>query len=963
MRTRWVGNITLQISEWFKSYSSVQPYRMPNSNDELKGYEYVEHIAKQIVEHSLDAPLYRDPIGALTFKMVCAALFNRLNRERDCALTGRLYPLEVSRELSRRERLGYVAPWFMQSEFLVWGELEKLKVKVLFLSPKTVEDLRSPIISGLQLADIMIEHQATEDVRLKEVEKVIDVNNKEGKRLFSLTAKLQSKIKRNDDLYHVTVRFENRSEVRSVKKAVEQITYRSAHAFYAPLIVVEVLGKVDRIVTQDDPYVERRMLMNCNCFTRRSKLNGRTVFASPLIVLDRLAKTPKLAESVNTISGADSEMELVLRVIAKREGIERLFKHQLDSVRIFAEQLSNDSGSKCIVSVVPTAFGKTLTACTMAIYSALKGSGRGTKALLLFPTRILTIQQLTALAKYIYDINEGGERRLTLGLYIGKGYGEDSAYAPEQLITECPACGKGPLTRYEEDRSPRCSNCGRVLDYILLDDRDTQLFCPDIVVATPDKLVYELQIHEDSHVLVGAPMYICTRCGRANPRLGGQRACKWCGSLLEGVELCRSDIRFVFYDEFTLLSGMPSSRLSHFVRLLRRLKQIYGLNDNIIFFLACATASDPVEFASKFIGIERENVVLLRAEDYFRDERTPWQRVIVLYPWDLSTLGSVSWGCIAIAEALEGIAEEQRRDYSKQLVYVQRRDDGHNLYDYLQRLGEEVKIRIGEVFFFHGDLKADELAREKSEAQRTERAVLIGTSTLGWGVHVPWLNVAHVWGAPNSTAEFFQVIGRVGREVVRQREKPALVILHLYPGNPRDVWLYDNFISWFNDPSFEPEAIDPYNISAVKSTIPACFASLLISQIYTKYYSAYDPRSSIRRADVIKKCLNKDNLGRVASEALSWIYLRGLDGEGGADERMKQAIITAVGEYIQTLSTRVSFRNLTEAFPENINFSLRGMEYSVSYTISGPLLGMLNRLRGSAAEEEEDSEAEPHGGE
>jgi hypothetical protein len=923
----------------------------------LPGYEFVEEIARQVIAHSLDEPLYEQPIGALTFKMVSAALFNPLNLERDCALTGRLYPMDVSRKLSEKGRLGYTAPWFMQSEFLVSGELEGLKVRIFFLAPKAVTDLVSSTITALQKAEMVVEHQAYEST--KQEEKPITVTNKEGKPLISLSAKLHSTIRREGGLYRVTIRLENVSKVRSVNEAAKKISYRSAHAFYAPFIVVEARGNINHIITQDDPYVDRKTLMNCNCFTRRSKKGSKIVFASPLIIVDRPVKKPVLAESSESTAGMDPEMIEVLRVTRRREVIERLYKHQFDSLRIFSDQLSGNLRSKCIVSVVPTAFGKTLTACTMALYSALKGRESGTKALLLFPTRVLTIQQLTALAKYVYDINASGGRRgrrITLGLYIGRGHWEENAYAPFQLITECPACGEGPLTQHELNgiAYPRCSRCGSVLDYIFLDDRDTQRFCPDIVVATPDKLAYELQRDPMSHVLVGAPMHVCGACGRANPALGGQQACAGCGSSLAGMQTCRSDIRFVFVDEFTLLSGMPSSRLSHFMRLLRRLKQTYGLNDDIIFFLACATVANPEEFGSKFTGVNAGDVVLLRAEDYFFEERRPWQRVIVLYPWDLSTLGSVAWGCLTILRALEGASNDQLQDYGKQLVYVQRRDDGHNLYDYIRRLGGEIGVRIGEdeVFFFHGDLRADELASEKGKAQRAEKGILIGTSTLGWGVHMPWLNVAHVWGAPNSTSEFFQVIGRVGREVGRPQEKPALVVLHLYPGNPRDVWLYDNFISWFSDPSFEPEVIDPYNISVVRSIIPACFVSLLISRLYTKYYSSYDPRSPARRSQTIMQCLRSNDAIEVAGEAMDWIFLRGFDVVGSAGERLKHSFITALLDYIQTARSRLSFRSLTEAFPEVTEFSLRGGEASVGYFASGPLLEMLPRLKGQTVEEE-----------
>jgi hypothetical protein len=914
----------------------------------LQGYEFVEEIAREVIDHSLDDPLYDQPIGLLTFRIAATAFFNPLGRERDCALTGRLYPKEVSLELSKKERRGYAAPWFMQSEFLVRGELEALDVWTRFLAPKAVTDLVSPIIMELQKAEMLIHHPISEDS--KHEEKPLAVTNKEGKKIGLLSAKLQSSIRREGGQYRVTIRLENVSKVRSVYEAARKISYRSAHAFYAPVIVVKVRGNINRIITQDDPYADRRMIINCNCFTRRSKKGREIVFASPLIIVDRPVKSPVLAESSEAADGMDPEMAEVLRVIREQEKIEHLYKHQYDSLRIFSGQLSRDSGSKCIVSIVPTAFGKTLTACTMALYSALKGRGPGTKALLLFPTRILTIQQLTALAKYVYAINVSGRkgrRKITLGLYIGKGHREEKAYAPTQLITECPACGGGPLTQRESNgiAYPFCPRCEQVLDYIFLDDRDTQMFCPDIVVATPDKLAYELQRDPMSHVLVGAPMRVCGVCGRVNPALGGRQECAGCGSSLAGVSTSRSDIRFVFLDEFTLLSGMPSSRFSHFMRLLRRLKQNYGLNDDVIFLLACATAANPEEFASKFVGVSKEDVVLLRAEDYFLEERRPWQRVIVIYPWDLSTLGSVSWGCIVSWKTLEGVHGDQLRDYGKQLVYVQRRDDGHNLYDYIRRLGEEVGGRIGEyeMFFFHGDLKADELAMGKARAQSAKRGILIGTSTLGWGVHMPWLNVAHVWGAPSSTSEFFQVIGRVGRELGRLQERPALVVLHLYPGIPRDVWLYDNFISWFGDPSFEPEVIDPHNISMVRSVVPACFVSLLISRLYTKYQSL--------RPQAIKQCLDND-WKEIFMEAMEQVFLRDLNVPGTAGERLKTSFAEALVDYIQTARSRLSFRNLTEAFHEVTEFSLRGGESPVSYTVSGTLLGMLPKLKGQTVEEE-----------
>ena len=934
----------------------------------VKGYEYVEEIAKEIIRHSVAYPLFEHAMGKLALRMVATALFNPDNQQRDIALTGMLYPRRVSLGLAEKASLGYAAPWFVQAQFAVRGRPSKALVRTTFLRPNVISNLSSPKIRELAREEITIEHPIPPGKPIeRDIEReVVTEETKEPKRVW-LRAKLLSKVEREGDYYRITVRLENLTGETysssniypsySLDKALTQVAYRSAFALYAPLIVAKVEGDIEEIVAQDALSAsdnltanERRDLINLNCFTRRSQAGRALVFSSPVIVYDRLAKIPKPHSDSEDIAGTDRHVELVLRVISDEEKITRLFKHQAAALKLFAEHLQRATRTKCVVSEIPTAFGKTLTASAMALYAALKGRETGTKALLLFPTRILTIQQLTALAKYIYRINQmieqGNHDRgkgITLGLYIGRGSGEDRVYEPSQLITECPICGgSGP---FEPDRqsgrlSPRCTTCGGLLDYILLDDRETQAYCPDIVVATPDKLVHELQTDPSAHVLIGAPMLRCQSCGRAYPKLGDRKECRQCKGTLGSAEH-HSDIRFIFLDEFTLLSGSTASRLSHFIRLLRWLKRTYGLSDDIFFFLACATAADPRGFACKLIGLREEDVAVLSGDDYFEESGWTWQRIVVIYPWEVSTLGSVSWGVVAINKAWIRMEGGQRDAYGKQLIYVQRRDDGHNLYRYIQDLEDSVGIEPPSKFiFFHGDLDPIALAENRRRARGAGRGVLIGTSTLGWGVHMPWLNVAHVWGAPYSTAEFFQVIGRVGREVVRERELPALVVLHLFPGNPRDVWLYDNFIKWFKNPALEPELIDPYNIAIVRSTTPSIIACMLLSRLYTKYSAG----SAWRRfGEILERCRRDGELNNVFEEALTNIFLVGLD----ESDKRRDGVKAALGEFYGDFLYRplYSAGKVSDAIPEIADFSLRGSERTVVYRPSGPLQIMFPRLQ------------------
>lgn len=814
----------------------------------IPGSEHVAKLARAILEMSLDEPMLDEPIGKLSLEAVASALFNQFNPQRDAALTGRLYPEEVSQQLISDDSVRPSAkPWFVQTQFKVRGRLRAVTVKASFLYP-TFENLKSPTISSLRMGAI----EATLSVKDLPISKEYPVELQANERV-KLKAALQVEIEAEGDGYKVTARLMNTTNVSSIYKAKREVEYRSCHALYSPLIQAIIDGEIDEVITQDDPPHARLRLYNLNCFTRVSRRERNVVFAAPVIVIDRYAFSPlpaDVSEEEDLYSRYEGLREVV-EIIKRRENIEALHKHQLDSLRRLSQFLFEGSrATRVLVSTVPTAAGKTLTAAAMAVATAALAPGDGVKALLLFPTRVLTIQQVTAIAKYLFDLNQHREgRRITLGLYIGKGYIEKSEdqvanYHTHQLITECPRCGENES--FDADQSsgvsvPKCKKCGIVLDYVFLDSRDTENFCPDIIVATPDKLIYELPGNEASHVLIGARFLRCSSCGRVALASGGAASCPNCKQPVAQAMQLKSDLRLVFIDEFTLFSGAPANRLSHFIRLLKSLRRFYGLEGGTLFYLACATAANPEEFACKLIGAGREAVEVLDGRRYFSKSSSLWQRVVAIYPWDVSTLGSISWSSLALYNYVKNLGGVYKSKYGKQLLYVQRKTDGHNLLEYVPKLASEPGIDINlpenELLFFHGDLSPDALAEMKRRAQQIVLGLLIATKTLGWGVHLPWLNVAHIWGAPTSSNEFFQVIGRVGRLAMAQ-EAPALVVLHFVPEMPRDSWIYENFVTWFNDPAFEPEVVEPCNTAAIEATLPRVFNALARSRYLTYGYQA-----------------------------------------------------------------------------------------------------------------------------
>ncbi len=853
--------------------------------------------------------MFDKPIGKLSLESVTSALFNQLNPQRDAALTGRLYPKEVSQQLISDDSLRPSAkPWFVQSQFKVRGRLRAVTVKALFLYP-TFENLKAPTISSLRMGAI----EATLSVKdlpiSKEYQAELPANEK-----VRLKAALHVRIEiAEDDGYIVTAKLMNTTDVSSIYKARREVEYRSCHALYSPLVQAIIDGEIDEVVTQDNPPHARSKLYNLNCFTRVSRREKNVVFAAPVIVLDRYSFSPHPADTSEEeeLYSRYEELKKVTEIIKRRENIKALHKHQLDSLRRLVQFLFEDNrATKVLVSAVPTAAGKTLTAAAMAVATAALAPGDGVKVLLLFPTRILTIQQVTAISKYLFDLNqlrEGGKIRL--GLYIGKGYIEKSEdqvanYYPQQLITECPNCGENEsfdAVELSGVRVPKCKKCGAVLDYVFLDSRDTENFCPDIIVATPDKLIYELPRNENSHALIGARFLRCSSCGRVSPASGGAVSCPNCKQPITHATQLKSDIRLVFIDEFTLFSGAPANRLSHFIRLLKSLRSFYGLEGGTLFYLACATAANPEEFACKLIGAGREAVEVLDGRRYFSQSPNLWQRVVAIYPWDVSTLGSVSWSSLALYSYVKKQGGEYKSMYGKQLLYVQRKTDGHNLLEYVPKLASEPGIDINlpenELLFFHGDLSPDALAEMKRLAQQIVLGLLIATKTLGWGVHLPWLNVAHIWGAPTSSNEFFQVIGRVGRLAIAQ-EAPALVVLHLVPEMPRDSWIYENFVTWFTDPAFEPEVVEPCNTAAIEATLPLVFNALARSRYLTYGYQAGGWRQA-RRA-LHQTLMAK--LGELTDE-LRGIYLT---EECRMDAGLEKSIRVIISDFLYDVGDRVA---------------------------------------------------------
>jgi len=942
-------------------------------------HDPVELIAQEIVQHQVGSTDPQNPLDVLTFEAVRRAILDLSVGERDPALTDFLYPKGVAR-LLEKERFTVSAAWLQYCEFLIElkpGVEPRVGVDVHFLLPK-VSDLRTKRIVRVEPKHLNLGVSPTksEDRILFEEEVLISPRRKDKSPKIILNLALRLKpieLPNRKRMVKVEFMIANESPLDyDPREYVKHKTYRLCKAVFGVFAKFKVKG--GKVLLPDEAQDLQRKLGfeqvdisadMINTYLVRSKKEPDTLIATPLVIYERPRCVPKPGDEAAIRSNA--HVWRVLDAAKTALGISGpLYKYQIEAIQEFLEAFSSQRG-KAIVSVVPTAFGKSALNSILSVLTCALEPKKGPKVFLFFPTRPLSIQQLGDLIKCVYALRQKGIAKLTVGLFMGKGPRDvpvEEALAPTRpqdavegeeirLITSCPACGKGPIIirKPSEDRIvPACSNCGHEMDYVYLTDRETQTYCPDIVVATPDKLVYELMRWETVHTLIGAPARICPRCNRWNPEFLANRnnwSCKWCGHSLRGVDVVHAEPIFFAFDEFHLLSGMVGNMLSHFIRLIKLLRRKYkGGARPEIFSLTTATSGQPEEFTKLFTGINETggSVKLLEGPEYFESKNEVWQRILLLDPWDVSTRGSISWEVVALKKAIDRLSATNAKDvekYRQQLIYVQRKVDGHDLEEYIPQLAKRMGLQDVSAAFIHGDQPRSVLAERVAGLEQGEVDVGIVTVIMAYGVHLPRLNVLHVFGSPNSTSEFFQVIGRTGRE----EESPALVLLHLFPGYPRDKWIRTNFIRWITDPQFEPEPIEPANLSAVRSTSISVLTTYILSYAY-EYMSWLAGRLA---GGVIEEKLASEAFEEVVTNVYMMIR------RGAMPNEVKQELLNILQDAAYKLLDAA--RSVTGSLPKFLDArrllltSLRGTEERVRYEAIAPV-GVIRMIHGLAEEVE-----------
>lgn len=796
--------------------------------------------------------------------------------------------------------------------------------------------------------------------------------------------------------YKVTMRVTNTSTAKSEEAEgfmEEQVAKKSFYGTYAKIRAKE--GKIVSPIDDGQEFQrELRECANVNTSPVLSKAEENLLFASPIILHDFPKYEPvkmdvtltELCGSEDTLmqnmdmlgtaerkkfadSGKIKIFRKVVRALSKTkpEKIKTLYLFQWVGIQHFVKKLISGDSVPLMIRA-PTDSGKSIIFYVCAVLMKLfNDDATGTVTFITFPTRALNSQQFSEMIDFFYQLNKEG-LKVTLGLYMGSEWGSDRDVAvrtywppsvkPGDEITDvdrCPKCGSDNIIAHkphERRMIPKCGSCGEELDFIYLSNMETEEFCPNVIVGTPDKIIYSLTASPWSHTIFGAPSKRCPNCSRFvilswSNQGESVHKCKYCSIDLGPETLAQSTPRFVVFDEVHTLSGTQGNLLGQFLSLMRVVNKKYNLSDEYWYLGATATIANQQDLVKNLTDHTTQLEFPTKQEfpRYFtkRLDKTR-HRYLVLEPlgrttrWSVSTVALDAYSILrqtseADAAIIKKLNEmglgDASQAYKIQTIYVLRKTDGRNLEKWVPDWASRKNIPIPLTQFGSGDLPRSELVSLNKKVRDLKLDVLIVTQIYGQGVDFPGLNIIHFFGVPRSFIELMQVVGRTGR-----RELPGIVLIHLQPEMPRDQWVYKHFREVIEsmEELYEPVPINVMNRFAIALSLPNVLNALLTSRMSKDY--------RMRFADYCSKNFGEPEKLRELLDEILEVYMRSWADSEKERDRLRKLIFARVRELL--LDFRSSKYDTTQAlkFRHMLLMSLRDPSKEVPYTdsVSFPLL-------------------------
>jgi DEAD/DEAH box helicase domain-containing protein len=270
-------------------------------------------------------------------------------------------------------------------------------------------------------------------------------------------------------------------------------------------------------------------------------------------------------------------------------------------------------------------------------------------------------------------------------------------------------------------------------------------------------------------------------------------------------------LRFVVVDEAHRYRGLFGAQVAAVLRRLRRLAAHYGAQPT--FLVASATVGDPRATASRLIGVEPDDVVLVEQDRSARGAVD----IILWRPEDRPEEEAASLLASAVAAGCQTIAFVSSRR-SAEVVAMRAQ----------QQLGPDATQTISA--YRAGYLADDRRALERA-LQVGSLDGMAATNALELGIDIAGVDAVIITGFPGTRAAFWQQAGRAGR-----KGRDARVVL-LERKHPIDAFLFDHPAELFEG-GIESAVLKPDNPYVLGPQLAAAAQELPLTEDDARYFGA-----------------------------------------------------------------------------------------------------------------------------
>ena len=532
----------------------------------------------------------------------------------------------------------------------------------------------------------------------------------------------------------------------------------------------------------------------------------------------------------------------------------------------------------------PTGGGKTEAFLGILVFNLffdrLRGKECGVTALLKYPLRLLSVQQVQRVSNILataerirVDERLGGET-FSLGYFVGEGntpnkidkelrktLNELSAEEIDEkyrLLDVCPFCGSQTVhVVYDEEANSLrhvcinegCSSGGN-LPLFMVDD-DIYRFIPSVIISTVDKMT-AIGLNMRFHNLLCGASYKCPKHGYTARTRCLADGCNCPPSDFKRVRMKDPAPTLLIQDELHLIKESLGAYDSHYETLIEYfIRYLSGCNRGIKVIGATATIS---AYAEQARHLYWKNAIRFPAASPYLDhnfysfiDKNDLGRIIVGYaPFGKAIVNSVAYSLQYLKRVVYELYQALRllEDYWIILEYNNVKMESNRVLQALEDpintelIAEGIQPLIAKKMT--GDDSFQEVRATLSSIEHAKSAIndldfnmIAATSMISHGVDADRFNLMLFYGMPGNTAEYIQAYSRVGRK------HAGVVIDIMRPSREKDQSYLKNFVKFheYKDILVDSVSINRWATKAVENTLPGILSSLILN--YYEYELQY----------------------------------------------------------------------------------------------------------------------------